>query len=106
MGEADAGAAAGRVLAALREARRSEVTIGNYEVVLGRFAAFLAGLGLDSASDQVCVDFASPARPGPGWGQLRTSGCRTSASRRSAGAAVLMAIAALAGRELVVALSR
>jgi hypothetical protein len=57
MGEADAGAAAGRVLAALREARRSEVTIGIYQVVLDRFAAFLAGRGLDSASDQVCVDF-------------------------------------------------
>ena len=99
MGEADAGAAAGRVLAALREARRSEVTIGNYEVVLGRFAAFLAGLGLDSASDQVCVDFIA-SQTGTRLGSLheRVQDKRVQAVRR---AAVLMA-GALAGRELVV----
>jgi hypothetical protein len=50
MGEADVGVAAGRVLAALREARRSEATIRQYQVVLDRFTAFLAGRGLDSAS--------------------------------------------------------
>ena len=99
MGEADAGAAAGRVLAALREARRSEVTIGKYQVVLGRFAAFLAGRGLDSASDQACVDFIA-SQTGTRLGSLheRVQDKRVQAVRR---AAVLMA-GALAGRELVV----
>jgi len=99
MGEADAGAAAGRVLAALREARRSEVTIGKYQVVLGRFAVFLAGRGLDSASDQVCVDFIA-SQTGTRLGSLheRVQDKRVQAVRR---AAVLMA-GALAGRELVV----
>jgi integrase/recombinase XerD len=99
MGEADAGAAAGRVLAALREARRSEVTIGKYQVVLGRFAAFLAGRGLDSASDQVCVDFIA-SQTGTRLGSLheRVQDKRVQAVRR---AAVLMADA-LAGRELVI----
>ena len=57
MGEADFRAAAGHVLAALREAGRSEGTIQRHQVVLDRFAAFLAGRGLNSASDQVCLDF-------------------------------------------------
>ena len=99
MGEAGAGAAAGRVLAALREARRSEVTIGKYQVVLGRFAAFLGGRGLDSASDQVCVDFIA-SQTGTRLGSLheRVQDKRVQAVRR---AAVLMADA-LAGRELVI----
>ena len=57
MGEAGVSAAAGRVLAALGEAGRSEGTIRRYQAVLDRFAAFLAGRGLSTASDQVCVDF-------------------------------------------------
>jgi integrase len=57
MSEADVRAAADCVLAALREADRSEITIRQHRVVLDRFAAFLAGRGLDTASDQVCVDF-------------------------------------------------
>jgi len=57
MSEADVRAAAGSVLAALREAARSEETIRSCRAVLDRFAAFLAGRGLDTASDQVCVDF-------------------------------------------------
>jgi len=57
MGEADVRVAVGRVLAALREAGRSEGTIRRHQVVLDRFAAFLAGRGLSMASDQVCVDF-------------------------------------------------
>ena len=99
MGEADAGAAAGRVLAALRGARRSEVTIGKYQVVLGRFAAFLAARGLDSASDQACVDFIA-SQTGTRLGSLheRVQDKRVQAVRR---AAVLMS-GALAGRELVV----
>ncbi len=99
MGEADAGAAAGRVLAALRGARRSEVTIGKYQVVLGRFAAFLAARGLDSASDQACVDFIA-SQTGTRLGSLheRVQDKRVQAVRR---AAVLMS-GALAGRELAV----
>jgi integrase len=99
MGEADAGAAAGRVLAALRGARRSEVTIGKYQVVLGRFAAFLAACGLDSASDQACVDFIA-SQTGTRLGSLheRVQDKRVQAVRR---AAVLMS-GALAGRELAV----
>ena len=58
MGEADVGVAVGRVLAALGEAGRSEQTIRRQQVVLDRFAAFLAGRGgLTTASDQVCIDF-------------------------------------------------
>lgn len=57
MGEADVGAAAGRVLAVLREAGRAEGTVRRYQVVLDRFAVFLTGRGLDTASEQVCVDF-------------------------------------------------
>jgi integrase/recombinase XerD len=49
MGEADVRAAAGHVLAALREAGRSEGTIRRHQAVLDRFAAFLAGRGLDAA---------------------------------------------------------
>ena len=99
MGEADAGAAAGRVLAALRGARRSEDTIGKYQVVLDRFAGFLAGRGLDSASDQVCVDFIA-SQTGIRLGSLheRVQDKRVQAVRR---AAVLMA-GALAGRDLVI----
>src|SRR5260370_26131822 len=57
MGEADVRAEVGGVLAALRQAGRSEGTIRRHQVVLDRFAAFLAGRGLVTASDQVCVDF-------------------------------------------------
>ncbi|MGH3448208.1 MAG: hypothetical protein ACRDP4_11370, partial [Nocardioidaceae bacterium] len=57
MEEADVRAAAGRVLAVLREAGRSEGTVRRHRVVLDRFAVFLAGRGLDTPSEQVCVDF-------------------------------------------------
>ena len=57
MGEADVRAAAGGVVAVLHAAGRSEGTIRRYQAVLDRFAAFLAGRGLSTASDQVCVDF-------------------------------------------------
>jgi integrase len=57
MGEVDVRGAADRVLAVLREAGRSEVTIRGYEVVLNRFAVFLAGRGLGTVSERVCIDF-------------------------------------------------
>ena len=51
MGEADVREAVGRVLTALREAGRAEGTIRRQQVVLDRFAAFLAGRDLVTASD-------------------------------------------------------
>src|SRR5256714_3553416 len=99
MGEADFRAAAGHVLAALREAGRSEGTIRRHQVVLDRFAAFLAGRGLNSASDQVCVDFIA-SQTGTRLGALRepVRGKDVQAVRRPV---VLMADA-LAGRAVVI----
>ena len=99
MGEADARVAVGRVLAALREAGRAEHTIRRQQVVLDRFAAFLAGRGLNTASDQVCVDFIAN-QTGIRLGALREPvGDRdVQAVRRPV---VLMADA-LAGRAVVV----
>lgn len=99
MGEADVRAAAGRVLAALREAGRSEGTIRRYQTVLDRFAVFLAGRGLSTASDQVCVDFIA-GQTGTRLGALRepVPGRDVKAVRRPA---VLMADA-LAGRAVVI----
>lgn len=58
MGEANVGAAAAdRVLAVLREAGRTDGTVRRYQVVLDRFDVFLAGRGLDTANEPVCVDF-------------------------------------------------
>ena len=99
MGEADVRAAAGRVLAALREAGRSEGTIRRYQAVLDRFAAFLAGRGLSTASDQACVDFIA-GQTGTRLGALRepVADRDVKAVRRPV---VLMADA-LAGREIVI----
>ena len=57
MSEADVKGCVGRVVAVLREAGRAEGTIRRYQVVLDRFAVFLVGRGLDTASERVCVDF-------------------------------------------------
>ncbi len=57
MGEADVRVSVSRVLAVLRGAGRAEGTIRRHQVVLDRFAAFLAGRGLGTASDRVCIDF-------------------------------------------------
>ena len=57
MGEADVVDRAGRVLAALRDAGRTRETVRRYQIVLDRFTAFLAGRGLDAASDRACIDF-------------------------------------------------
>ena len=99
MGETDVRAAAGGVLAALREAGRSEDTIRRHQVVLDRFAAFLAGRGLDSASGQVCLDFVA-GQTGTRLGALRESvrDRDVQAVRRPV---VLMADA-LAGRAVVI----
>jgi len=99
MGEAGVRGAAGRVLVALREAGRSEVTVRRYQVALNRFVAFLDGRGLGSATDQACVDFIA-GQTGVRLGALRepVADGDVSAVRR---AAVLMADA-LAGREIVI----
>ena len=98
MGE-DVRVAAGRVLAALREAGRSEGTIRRYQVVLHRFTAFLDGRGLSAASDQVCVDFIA-GQTGTRLGALRgpVADGGVQAVRRPV---VLMADA-LAGRAVVI----
>ena len=57
MGEAEVRDCAGRVVAVLREAGRSEDTIRRQRVVLERFATFLAGRALDVAGERVCIDF-------------------------------------------------
>jgi integrase/recombinase XerD len=99
MGEADVGAAAAVVVAALSEAGRSEGTIRRYQAVLDRFAAFLAGRGLNSASDQACVDFIA-RQTGTRLGALRepVADRDVNAVRRPV---VLMADA-LAGRTVVI----
>ena len=99
MGEADVGVAVVRVLAVLRGAGRAEDTIRRQQVVLDRFAAFLTGRGLDTASDQVCVDFVAN-QTGTRLGTLRESGADrdVQAVRRP----VVLLADALAGRAVVV----
>jgi integrase/recombinase XerD len=99
MGEADVGAAAAVVVAALSEAGRSEGTIRRYQAVLDRFAAFLAGRGLSTASDQVCVDFIA-RQTGARLGALRepVADRDVNAVRRP----VVLLADALAGRAVVI----
>lgn len=99
MGEADVGVAVGRVLAALGEAGRSEGTVRRHRVVLERFAAFLAGRGLDAVSDQVCLDFIA-GQTGTRLGALRES-LRDKDVQAVRRPVVLMA-EALAGRAVVI----
>jgi integrase len=72
MGEGDIRDAVGRVLAALHEAGRAEGTIRRHQVVLDRFAVFLAGRDLESASEGVCIDFVAN-QTGVRLGSLRES---------------------------------
>lgn len=97
MGEADVRDCVGRVLAALRDAGRSEGTVRLQQGVLDRFAAFLAWRGLDTASDRVCIEFIAN-QTGVRLGSLRESvkDRGVQAVRRPV---VLMADA-LAGREI------
>ena len=59
-------------MAVLREAGRAEGTVRRHQVVLGRFAVFLAGRGLDAASERVCIDFIAN-QTGVRLGSLRES---------------------------------
>jgi integrase len=72
MGEAVVSDSVGRVLAVLGDAGRTEGTVRRYQVVLERFVAFLAGRGLDAASDRVCLDFIAN-QTGVRLGSLRES---------------------------------
>ena len=72
MGEADVHDAVGRVLAVLRAAGRADRTVRCHEVVLERFSAFLAGRGLGTASERVCIDFVEN-QTGVRLGSLRES---------------------------------
>ena len=72
MGEADVRDCVGRVLEVLRDAGRAEGTVRRQQAVLERFAAFLAGRGLDKASDGVCLDFIAN-QTGVRLGSLRES---------------------------------
>src|SRR5664279_4836205 len=57
MGEAGIRFSVDRVLAVLRDAGRAEYTVRRQQVVLDRFAAFLTGRGVGTASELVCIDF-------------------------------------------------
>lgn len=95
MDEADVRDCAGRVVAALSEAGRSEGTLRRYQVVLDRFVVFLAGRGLDTASEQVCLDFIANqtgVRLGSLWQPVRDRDVQ--AVRRP----VVLMVDALAGR--------
>jgi site-specific recombinase XerD len=59
-------------LAVLREAGRAEDTVRRQQIVLDRFAVFLAGRSLDMASEQVCIDFIAN-QTGVRLGSLRES---------------------------------
>jgi integrase len=59
-------------LAVLRDAGRAEGTVRRQRAVLDRFAVFLAGRGLDTASDRVCIDFIAN-QTGVRLGSLRES---------------------------------
>ena len=72
MGDADVRAAGSRVLAVLRDAGRAEGTVRRHQIVLDRLVAFLAGRGLDTASDRVCIDFIT-SQTGVRLGSLRDS---------------------------------
>ncbi|MGH3609963.1 MAG: hypothetical protein ACRDRD_18030, partial [Pseudonocardiaceae bacterium] len=56
----------------LHDAGRAEGTVRRQQAVLDRFAAFLAGRGLDTASEQVCVEFIAN-QTGVRLGSLRES---------------------------------
>ena len=57
MGEVGVRDAADRVVTVVRDAGRDEYTVRRYQVVLERFATFLTGRGVDTASELVCIDF-------------------------------------------------
>jgi integrase len=72
MGDTDVRAAVSHVLSVLRAAGRADGTVRRHQIVLDRFAVFLAGRGLDTASEGVCIDFITD-QTGVRLGSLRES---------------------------------
>jgi len=72
MGDTDVTAAVSDVLSVLREAGRAEGTVRRHHDVLDRFVVFLAGRGVDAASERVCIDFIAN-QTGVRLGSLRES---------------------------------
>ena len=97
MGEADVSDAVDRVLAVLRDARRTEGTVRRHQAVLDRFTTFLAGRGLDTVSDRVCIEFIAN-QTGVKLGSLREP-VKNRAAQAVRRPVVLMADA-LAGRAI------
>lgn len=95
MGEAAVRDCVDRIVAVVRAAGRSEETVRHQRVVLERFALFLAGRGLDAASEAVCLDFiANQTGVRLGSLQQRVSNRDVQAVRRP----VVLLADALAGR--------
>lgn len=99
MGDTDVRAAVSDVLSVLREAGRSEGTVRRHQIVLDRFAVFLAGRGLDAASDGACIDFITD-QTGVRLGSLRES--VTNKDVQAVRRPVLLMREALAGRTVEV----
>ena len=97
MGEVDVRDSVDRVLAVLRDARRSERTVRCHQAVLDRFTTFLAGRGLDTVSDPVCIEFIAD-QTGVKLGSLREP-VKNRAAQAVRRPVVLMADA-LAGRAI------
>lgn len=99
MGEAEVRAAVDNVLAVLREAGRAEGTLRRQQVVLDRFAVFLVGRSLDTASERVCIDFITN-QTGVRLGSLRES--VTNRDVQAVRRPVVLMADALAGRTVEV----
>jgi integrase/recombinase XerD len=99
MGQAEVRGAVDRVLAVLREVGRAEATIRAHQVVLDRFAVFVAGRGVGTVSERVCIDFVEN-ETGVRLGSLRESvnDREVKAVRRP----VVLLAEVLAGRALAV----
>ena len=57
MAEAGVADCVDHIVAVLRDAGRAKDTVGRHQAVLERFADFLTGRGVDTASEQACIDF-------------------------------------------------
>ncbi len=99
MGQVDINDAVESVLGVLRDAGRTEGTVRRHQAVLDRFTAFLAGRGLDTANDRVCIDFIAN-QTGVRLASLRepTANKDVQAIRRP----VVLAMDVLAGRAIEV----
>lgn len=95
MRDAEVRAAVGHVLALLCEAGRTEGTVRRQQIVLDRFAVFLAGRDLDTVSEPVCIDFIAN-QTGVRLGSLRQS--VTDRDVQMVRRPVLLMAEALAGR--------